>query len=195
MSVPLNGSTASEAEAGEDAASASEPFPDAIFDAYRSLPFSLRAKFPWLTHAAEDIAAEALLRTYQAWLRKGEIPSPTAYLAVVAKNLAVDTLRKTTEAPTEDWALAKIIEHAGASQRIDLSTESEAMDAVLTSLASMPMGRRRQVLQLQLQGQADDEIAAALSISPNQVRVQRHKAVAELRNKLRDRIRQHPDRK
>ncbi|MFB6482950.1 RNA polymerase sigma factor [Streptomyces virginiae] len=146
-------------------------------------------------HAAEDIAAEAILRTYQAWLRKGEIPSPRAYLAVVAKNLVYDTLRTTAEAPTEEWTLAQLVDNAARSQHSDRPADSEVMDALLSSLARMPMGRRRQVVQLQLQGLSDAEIAAVLGISPNQVRVQRHKAVTELRNKLRRHIRQRPDRK
>ncbi|MFJ3630820.1 RNA polymerase sigma factor [Streptomyces sp. NPDC090112] len=187
MPVPPEGSITSEAEGRSDVPPASlARFEEFARQSYQQVPAKLRARFPSLSrHMAEEVTAEAIVRVYERWIRIDGMANPDAYLMTVARNLLIDNLRHQRRVSTvDDLALAQI-----PAQPANPTAESELLGTVIASIEGMRMGQRREVVQLQSRGLADAEIAAVLGISMNQVHVQRHRAISELRKQLHRLIR------
>ena len=69
---------------------------------------------------AEDVAQEALVRAFEVWKLRGVPENPSAWLVAVARNLALDVLRRRRTALTlapdlehllqTEWTLASVID-------------------------------------------------------------------------------------
>ena len=123
--------------------------------------------------AAEDVAAEAMVRTYARWDRVGGLPYLDAWVLRVTTNLALDQLRR--RKPVTAPRLEDVFEDATA-QRLTLSE-------ALGKLAR----RQREVIVLRfLAGLTETEIAAALGIRGGTVKTHVSRALAQLRMTLDD---------
>ena len=121
--------------------------------------------------AAEDVAAEALARTYARWRKVGALPYRDGWVLKVTTNLAIDRLRRRSPEmppePADDF-------EDGVELRL-------ALNAALLTLAT----RQRQAIALRyLGGLSDREVALALGISLGSVKTHIHRGLRGLRTRL-----------
>ncbi|MFJ8017392.1 RNA polymerase sigma factor [Streptomyces sp. NPDC096339] len=146
-------------------------------------------KTPKLKGYFEDIAQEAYMETVRSWEAGRLDPDrdPLGYMCVVARNLALKVL-KVPEDPMEDERLHIYREGETWPEEEDDEIEEVLHDAI----SRMKRTQRRVVIGRQLRGDADSVIASAIGVSVEQVHVQRHLGVKELktmdivRNRIRD---------
>jgi RNA polymerase sigma-70 factor (sigma-E family) len=123
--------------------------------------------------SAEDVAAEALARTYAHWERVESLPWVDAWVLRVAANLALDTARR-RRLPLEPPAIV------------------ESEDAIATRLAmvaalnQLPRRQREVVALHYLAGLTDEEVAGALGIATGTVKAHVHRGLTALRRSLGD---------
>ena len=121
--------------------------------------------------AAEDVAAEALARTYARWRKVGELPYRDGWVLRVTTNLAIDRLRRR---PPVVWPAAE----RAFEDAVDLRL---ALNAALLTLAP----RQRQAITLHyLGGLTDGEVAQVLGISLGSVKTHIHRGMKGLRARL-----------
>lgn len=121
---------------------------------------------------AEDIAAEALARTYARWKQVADLPYRNAWILKVAGNLAIDHVRRRRpRAETE--------RNAAASD--DTVATRVALGAALCALPK----RQRQAITLRYLGDLTEaEVAEALGVSAGTVKTHLHRGLASLRGTL-----------
>lgn len=121
----------------------------------------------------DDILQEALLRMFKA-REKGEIRAPKAFFYAVARNLAVDRIRKGKMVATrsgfdDDEAMALLDEGVDVGETAARNHELEILTQAIQSLPK----RCRQVFTLsKVYGMAYKEIAEEMGISMNTVSAQ-----------------------
>lgn len=121
---------------------------------------------------AEDLAAEALARTYASWPKVRELPHREAWVMRVVANLAIDCVRR------RRW-----VADAPAQER---GTEAVTPDriALIQALKTLPK-RQREVLVLRhVADMSEIEVATALGISAGSVKTHHFRAVSEMRRTL-----------
>ncbi len=121
--------------------------------------------------AAEDVAAEALARTYVNWRKVRDLPYREAWVLRVAGNLAIDETRRRTP-------------------EIDLRIAPDPQDTaiirlVLGSALRKLSRRQRDVVVLRyLMGLSEEEAAEALGISLGTLRTHGTRALTSLRKRV-----------
>lgn len=121
---------------------------------------------------AEDAAAEAMARALVAWRRVGPLSYREAWVAKVAANVAVDTVRKRGRRAFA--TTGALDEEDGVVLRI----------AISAALARLPR-RQREVIALRyLTGMTEAEVAACLGLSANSVKTHAARGMASLRGRL-----------
>ncbi|MFF8833174.1 RNA polymerase sigma factor [Streptomyces sp. NPDC015131] len=154
-----------------------------IYPAYmRRAPDDLRQRFDISPAQGQDLAQEAFLRVTRACLEGRVAPGEhlMRYLLRAAHNLAVSTFRQERTVLVADALLDRLRERPAPPVR-DLAVLQEL---VVPAIEQMAPGQRRRIVELQARGLEDREIAEALGISLGSLRVQRHKAIVELRRRL-----------
>ncbi|MFC8920056.1 RNA polymerase sigma factor [Streptomyces sp. NPDC047821] len=155
-----------------------------IYPAYiERAPYALRRNFGMSLVQGQDVAQEAFLRVARACLAGRAAPGENlmAYLLGAAYKLAVSTFRRERAVLVADTVLARLQERQSPPPAVDLRV---LHDLVVPAIEGMAPGSRKRIVELQARGLEDREIAAALGISLENLRVQRHHAVVELRRKL-----------
>jgi RNA polymerase sigma-70 factor (ECF subfamily) len=129
------------------------------------------------TAAAEDLTVEAFWRMYRARARFNPEGNCGAWLRRIATNVALDHLRHAKRQ-------VPLPEDLPADPAPDSAVQRETRLAIRSALAGLSP-RLRVVVQLGLvEDEPYDEIALALGISPNAVKVRMFRAVRLLRKKL-----------
>ena len=156
---------------------------DALYRGTRDDVYAYVATLLRDASAAEDVTAQAFerafrrRRTYDA--RKG---SPRAWLFGIARNAALDELRRrrrraTLETDPEDLGAPTLDDHAETALRREL---------VRAALASLD-GHERDLVALKFQGGlSNTEIATALGLSESNVGTKLHRAITKLREACRE---------
>ena len=128
----------------------------ALYDRYSSIVYSVALRVLGDTGAAEDILQDVFM---QLWRNPGLFDSSRgslgAWLAVIARNRAIDTLRK--RRPESD------IEDVVISVETDLASEADrarAAEKVRSMLGSMPAPQRTALEMAYFEGLTHTEIAA-----------------------------------
>ncbi len=132
----------------------------------------------WLRNQfrSEDDIEDLLQETYLRLLRareRGEVTSPKAFVFAVARNLALDRLRRREVFPTkslvENEALSVLEEGEGIPESIARHQELELLTAAIQSLPA----RCRQIFTLRkVYGLSQPDIARQLGLSENTVSAQ-----------------------
>ncbi|MFE3289066.1 RNA polymerase sigma factor, partial [Streptomyces sp. NPDC059233] len=135
----------------------------------------------------EDVAPDAFLKVSKSLQLRGLDPGEKllAYLLKAAENLAKSGLRRERVIAVDDELLDVLREQNTAWPE---NTHDRRAELVEDAIEAMNEGRQRQVAELMMRGLESKEIAEELGISPDQVRVQRYRAVRELRQRLQDDI-------
>ncbi|WP_344361526.1 sigma-70 family RNA polymerase sigma factor [Streptomyces gobitricini] len=155
-----------------------------IYPAYiERAPYALRRTFRISLVQGQDVAQEAFLRVARACVTGRAVPGEhlMAYLLGAAHNLAVSTFRRERSVLVADTVLARLQERRSPVATGDLRVLHEL---VVPAIEEMAPGSRRRIVELQARGLEDGEIAEALGISLENLRVQRHNAIVELRRRL-----------
>ncbi len=132
----------------------------------------------WLAHgfgprlAVDDVVQEALLRVLRA-RATGELQAPKAFLFAVARNLALDQLRRHAVSRTDSLVetdLANVLDdHAGIPETVAREQERALLTEAIQSLPE----RCRQVMTLRIvYGLAQRVIGEKLGISDRTVAAQ-----------------------
>jgi RNA polymerase sigma-70 factor (sigma-E family) len=120
--------------------------------------------------AAEDVAAEALTRTYVHWSRVRSFEYRDAWVARVATNLAIKASRRRP---------------AGrASVTQDPSDATTLRLALVEALARLPRRQREAVALRYLADLTIDDVALTLGVSAGTVKQSVHRALRTLRDQL-----------
>jgi RNA polymerase sigma-70 factor (ECF subfamily) len=148
---------------------------------------ALHARFARMVHAillarlpaadAEDQVQEVFL---SAWTRLAQLEDPAlfgAWLGAIARNRAVDCLRRRhpTEPLAEGWP-----DPRGAS-----SSDVAEVKNVLLAIQTLPEAYRETLLMRLCEGMSGPEIAEVTGLEPGSVRINLHRGMKLLREKLR----------
>jgi RNA polymerase sigma-70 factor, ECF subfamily len=128
----------------------------ALYDRYSSVVFSVALRVLGETGAAEDVLQEVFM---QVWRNPGVFDSSRgnlgAWLAVIARNRAIDGLRKRRpETDVETVVVSVEPDLAGDAER------SRAMEKVRSALGAMPALQRSALEMAYFEGLSHSEIAA-----------------------------------
>ena len=129
--------------------------------------------------AAEDVAAEAMVRTYARWDQVRGLPYRDAWVLRVTTNLALDALRR--RQPRHGPPLQDEFEDATA-QRMTLTA----------ALKQLPRRQREVVALRYLAGLSEHDVAAALGIGDGTVKTHVSRALHRLRETLTDNFEETP---
>ena len=125
--------------------------------------------------AAEDVAAEALARTYARWASVRSLPYRDAWVLRVAANLAIDSIRRRRPLPAMDRSI-EVEEHAAVHL------------VVIAALRALSRRQRDVVVLRYFSDLTDDEVAATLGIAVGSVKTHMRRAHEQLRRALGDEI-------
>jgi len=128
----------------------------ALYDRYSSVVYSVALRVLGETGAAEDVLQEVFM---QVWRNPGVFDSSRgnlgAWLAVIARNRAIDGLRKRRpETDIETVIVSVEPDLAGNTER------SRAMEKVRSALGAMPALQRSALEMAYFEGLSHSEIAA-----------------------------------
>jgi RNA polymerase sigma-70 factor (sigma-E family) len=120
---------------------------------------------------AEDLAAEALARTYAHWRRVRDYEYLDAWVLRVVTNLAIDSVSKS---------------RASVVDGDDASIEDAAVLRVTLAqaLRALPARQRDAVVLRYLADMSEGDVAASLGVAPGTVKSHLHRAVTQLREAL-----------
>jgi RNA polymerase sigma factor (sigma-70 family) len=121
--------------------------------------------------AAEDVAAEALARTYARWAKVRDLPYRDGWVLRVATNLAIDATRR-----------RKVLMAAPAAHLDD--DEVAVRLALVAAMRSLPKRQQEAIALRYLGGLSEAEVAVALGVSPGTVKTHLHRGAAALRQRL-----------
>ena len=127
-----------------------------LYDRYSSIVYSIALRVLGDTGAAEDVLQEVFL---QLWRNPGVFDSSrgnmAAWLAVIARNRAIDSLRKRRpEADIADVVVSVEPDLAGDTER------ARAMEKIRGVLGDMPAAQRSALEMAYFEGLTHTEIAA-----------------------------------
>jgi RNA polymerase sigma-70 factor (ECF subfamily) len=130
----------------------------------------LLARVPWID--VEDLVQEVFLTVYRRLTTLREPAAFSGWIAMIARNRATDHLRRVprTEELSEDLPA-------------DNPSEAEA-NAILGVIRSLPEAYRETLLLRLVEGMTGPEIAARTGLTPGSVRVNLHRGMTQLREKL-----------
>jgi RNA polymerase sigma-70 factor (ECF subfamily) len=121
--------------------------------------------------AAEDVAAEALARTFANWGKVRDLPYRDSWVLKVAANLAIDVTRKRRA------VLAAPVPH-------DVDDETAVRLALVAAMRSLPHRQQQAICLRYLAGLSEAEVAVALGVSAGTVKTHLHRGAAALRKRL-----------
>lgn len=146
---------------------------DESFDSIFLLAFTVGRRILQDRDEAQDIASETAARALLQWKRIGGAQHLEPWVKRVATNLSLDVVRKRQRSRT--------FSQPDISQT---SLELADPDAAAELLAGLPR-RQREVLALRyVLDLSEEEIAAALRISPGSVKQHASRGLAALRSKV-----------
>jgi RNA polymerase sigma-70 factor (sigma-E family) len=144
---------------------------DAVFDRLLGRSYRHAVRLVGDRGLAEDLAAEALTRTYARWSRVRSYEHLDAWVLRVVTNLAIDALSKPHPWPHEAVAIS-------ADDAVILRV------TLAQALRSLPARQRDAVVLRYLVDMSEADAAAALGIAPGTLKSHLHRAVERLRRVL-----------
>lgn len=135
----------------------------------------------------EEVEQEVRIRVWQAFPGENAIDHPASYLYRAAMNVIVDLLRRRKARPDRDGQTLDTLaleahEDAGPAGAVAGEQFAVALRAAVQSLPE----RRRQPVQLHLQGFGFAEVAQLLQVSDATARNLIYRGMDELRERLRE---------
>ncbi len=138
---------------------------------------------------AEDIVQETLLRAWSQRSEWQEMESVEAWCTAVARNLSVDWIRKAETRNvtlTDDLVSVADSNATAASDPFSALVSTEQADIVRRLIGALPQKQREVLVLRDVEGKSYQEIASALGISEDQVKVNLFRARQKVRQELTD---------
>lgn len=133
-------------------------------------------------HEAEDVVQEVLVKIWKKQDKIKEIENKEAYYMVIARNQALDSLRK-KKLKTNDIDEYYHIKDNNATP--DNQIESKDRMKQINNMINMLPEKQKIVLQLRdIEGYSYKEIAKIANLTENQVKVNLHRARLDLRKQI-----------
>jgi RNA polymerase sigma-70 factor (sigma-E family) len=148
-----------------------EPTFEEEFDRLFDRAFAVSRRLLGDPATAEDIAAEALARTYARWGRVRTFEYRDAWVARVATNLAIDHVRK-----------GRVQAQAAIEQ--DSSDNTVLRLALLDALGRLPRRQREAIALRYLADLSIEDVADSLGVTTGTVKQTCHRGLEKLRLKL-----------
>jgi RNA polymerase sigma-70 factor (ECF subfamily) len=145
----------------------------------------LRGTYPSVRDV-DDVMQESYLRTWKARLAH-PIASTKSFLFQVARNLAIDVVRKKQAGPVEfpvDLDALPVLEEADAAAAL---SRQEKIDLLIAALATLPDRTREIVFFRKFQQMPQKQVAARFGISERTVESQLAKGMKRCADYLRKR--------
>lgn len=133
---------------------------------------------------ANDVLQEAYLKI---WSRAGQfdpaLASPLTWMVAIARNRAIDVLRRRTEVSIEDEpeAMAMAADNPDPLARREMT---EDLNRLLACLGRLDADRQRMVLLAYYSGKSREQLAQEFDRPVNTIKTQLRRALAELRECL-----------
>jgi len=127
--------------------------------------------------AAEDVAAEALARTYAHWRKVSGLAYLDGWVLRVATNLAIDVARRRPPILRAD-------------EGVDPSEATTLRLALVAALKSLPRRQRQAVVLRYLSGLPEQEVARTLGVSASTASTHVQRGLAALRAHLGEAFRE-----
>ena len=121
--------------------------------------------------AAEDVAAEALARTYAQWQKVRYLPYRDGWVLRVATNLAIDMARKRPV-------------NVEVTEPLDAAESAVLRLALLGALRTLPKRQRQAVALRYLTGLPEGEVADVLGVSAGTASTHLRRGLDSLRRRL-----------
>lgn len=131
-------------------------------------------------HAAEDLAADALLAAWQHWGKVSRADNPLAYVRRILVNQASEHYRRRAR---ESTVVSRLKLSAGRPAQ---ESDSAAVVDVRSALLRLPERRRACLVLRHCFGLSAEDVAQTLGISVGTVKSQTSKAVAQFRREIGD---------
>ena len=129
---------------------------------------------------AEDIVQDSFLAAHRRLSGLREPGSFGPWIHAIARNAAADLHRRRAARPAEEpLPDAPLPARPGAD-----AADGEFRDRVVAALRALPEAYRETLLMRLLEGMTGPEIAAATGLTPGSVRVNLHRGMAMLRERL-----------
>jgi RNA polymerase sigma-70 factor (ECF subfamily) len=154
----------------------------AVFDAHRSLLFSIAYRMLGSSSDAEDVVQEAYLRWQGA--AADEVASPKAYLSTVVTRLAIDSLRSARaqrEQYLGPWLPEPLVEEAAPSPAEQLVLAESLSMAFLVVLEQLGPVERAVFLLREVFDYDYDDVARIVGKTPEHCRQVLHRARERVR--------------
>ena len=139
-----------------------------------------------------DLADEVLQEVYvRVWQRAGDFDtasgSPITWLAAIARNRATDYLRRMpqTKELTDDLLNSDAVSAPALSVRVASAPDRMEALAVLAAIRALPDAYRETLVLRLVEGMTGPEIAARTGLTAASVRVNLHRGMKQLRERLR----------
>ncbi len=121
------------------------------------------------TDHADDVAQDTLLKLWSMRDRLDAYTSVDALAMVIARNRAIDLLKRVSALRSCDIADIDISDTTVSAEDAIISTESE--NRAMSLLASLPSGQQAVLRMRHVDGMEISEIAAVTGSTPNAIRV------------------------
>ncbi len=154
-----------------------------VYDAYFTRLSAYVFKLCKSTYLTEEVLQEVFMKLWASRSVLNQVEVPEAYILCIAKNTAVDWLRKLarqTSLMTD--LMAGIEEQSNAAEN---KMNGEALERLITKALSQLSGQKQQVFQLsKVEGLSHDEIASKLHLSKSTVKNHLSETVRWLRARV-----------
>lgn len=136
----------------------------------------------------DDIEQEVRIRLWKAVEREKNSALPASYIQRVVVTTVIDTLRR--DKPDQTTTLPEAGQEAGVEALLDRvgpvrsASDGQRMDLVRAAIAELPV-RRRQPVQLALQGFTPEEIGELLDMTATMAKNLMYRGLYELRERLK----------
>jgi RNA polymerase sigma factor (sigma-70 family) len=137
---------------------------------------------------ADDIEQEVRIRLWRALERDPNAVLPASYIQRVVLSVLVDAVRRAEVRPTEPLPELETADSGAPSEVVRperRAIDGERMAAIAAALAALPV-RRRQPLQLYLQGFTLPELAPLCDLTADAARKLVYRGLDELKQRLRE---------
>jgi RNA polymerase sigma-70 factor (ECF subfamily) len=161
-------------------------FADEVYAHDGPLRAHLRGRYPSVRDV-DDIVQESYLRTWKARLAH-PISSTKSFLFQIARNLAIDVVRKKLSGPTDSLVdldgLPVLEESADAAAAL---TRQERIDLLIAALSTLPERTREIVFLRKFHNLPQKQVAARFGVSERTVETQLAKGMKRCADYLRKR--------
>ena len=165
---------------------ATQWFAQEVYPHGAELKAYLRGSFP-AVRDVDDVVQESYLRVWRRMMR-GPVASARSFLYRVARNVAIDAVRRSAAAPVDQMAdLNGLNASDGKPDAAEEACTSEELELLLVAIERLPRRCREVVVLRKLRGLSPREIAVELGMSEGTVHVHGAKGVRRCEEFLRER--------